>query len=77
MTTMTTTTWHYILTLGTYPDGADGPLRLYTFEGTMVALADAPRSAVYRKLRAAISAEHPAQADAVVLHSDIQPDTPQ
>lgn len=69
----TTTTWHCILTLGTYPDGDSGPLRLRTFTGTLIVPTGTGRSAIYQQLRDSITADHPEQADAVVVHSDIQP----
>ncbi|MFD7066086.1 hypothetical protein ACFV97_02495 [Streptomyces sp. NPDC059913] len=70
--------WHYILTLGTYPDEYSTDLRMYTFSGTLLAAADAGRGAVYDQLRTALTAEHPALGlgNAVVVHSDIQPNTP-
>lgn len=69
--------WHYILTLGTYPDEESTDLRLHTFDGTLLAAADAARSEVYPQLRAALAAQHPTLGlgDAVVVHSDITPDT--
>ncbi|MES9587802.1 MULTISPECIES: hypothetical protein [unclassified Streptomyces] len=72
------TVWHYILTLGTYPDAESTDLRMRTFAGTLLAVADAGRSEVYEQLRAALTAEHPTLglADAVVVHSDIQPNNP-
>ncbi|MFJ8855111.1 hypothetical protein [Streptomyces sp. NPDC102437] len=75
---MTTILWHYILTLGTYPDEDSTDLRMRTFSGTLLATAGAGRDEVYEKLRAALEAEHPtlSLADAVVVHSDIQPNTP-
>lgn len=75
--TAETTVWHYILTLGTYPDEASTDLRMRTFSGTLMAAAGAGRSEVYKQLHAALTAEHPALglADAVVVHSDIQPNT--
>ncbi|MFB6813102.1 hypothetical protein ACFCV8_00945 [Streptomyces sp. NPDC056347] len=77
MTPMTTV-WHYILTLGTYPSPASTDLRMSTFSGTLLATADAGRNEVYDQLRTALTAEHPALGldNAVVVHSDIQPNTP-
>ncbi|MEU3220027.1 hypothetical protein [Streptomyces sp. NPDC006971] len=72
------TVWHYILTLGTYPDEYSTDLRMSTFSGTLLATAETGRSEVYEQLRTALTAEHPALglANAVVVHSDIQPNTP-
>ncbi|MFE2930624.1 hypothetical protein [Streptomyces sp. NPDC059278] len=75
--TVETTVWHYILTLGTYPDEYSTDLRMYTFSGTLLATAEAGRSEVYDQLRTVLTAQHPALGlgDAVVVHSDIQPNT--
>ncbi|MEU2134418.1 hypothetical protein [Streptomyces sp. NPDC018352] len=75
--TVETTVWHYILTLGTYPDEYSTDLRMYTFSGTLMTLVGAGRSEVYEQLRAALTAEHSTLGlgDAVVIHSDIQPNT--
>lgn len=69
------TTWHCIITLGTYPDGGD-QLKLRTFTGTLTAAEGASRSAVYDQLRDSITADHPEQANGIVIHSDIQPNQP-
>ncbi|MFB7029658.1 MULTISPECIES: hypothetical protein [unclassified Streptomyces] len=70
--------WHYILTLGTYPDPASTDLRMQTFRGTLVATEDTGRSTVYEQLRDALAKEHPELhlENAVVIHSDIQPNKP-
>lgn len=71
-----TINWHYILTLGVYPDQDSSRMEMRTFTGNLLAPTAVGRGVVYRSLRDNIAKEQPEFLDAVVIHSSIEPDLP-